>query len=118
MWAAAALGLGAARPPGPRSKTTDPAQGEEPGRRSPWLQLRRIAPQQAGMNGAELVAEHDAARVADRSGEERREQPDGALGIALPAGFRTAAPSALPEYEGAGEPVLVEQYPGRCGRTP
>ena len=34
---------------------------------------------------------------------------------ALPAGFRTAAPSVLPECKGAGKPVLVEQYPGRCG---
>ena len=30
-------------------------------------------------------------------------------------GFRTAAPSVLPECEGAGKPVLVEQHPGRCG---
>ena len=68
------------------------------------------------MDGAEPAAERHASRVADRSGEERREQPEGVLGIALPAGFRTAAPSVLPECEGAGKPVLVERHPGRCGR--
>ena len=60
------------------------------------------------MDGAELATERHVSRVVGRSDEECREQPEGALGIALPAGFRTAAPSVLPKCEGAGKPVLVE----------
>ena len=53
------------------------------------------------MDGTELAAALHAFRVGGGPGEESREQPEGALGIALLAAFWITAPFALLEREGA-----------------
>ena len=74
------------------------------------------------MDGTELAAAPHAFRVGGGSGEESREQPEGALGIALSAAFRTTAPFDLLEREGAGRhrparPTHDKEHRGR-GKRP